>query len=116
MIANGAAADQQACSGFEGTDLEKRLRGSGLRRLYVGGPATDDGVLNTVKDARSRGFTVFLLRDAIRAMNLHPDDGHNAEAEMIRLGAMPIELRNLAAHSGADASQGAPRTDSAGDL
>jgi nicotinamidase/pyrazinamidase len=53
-------------------------------------------VLNTVKDALTRGFSVFLLRDAIRAVNVKPDDGRNAENEMARLGAVPIQLKNLA--------------------
>jgi nicotinamidase/pyrazinamidase len=77
--------------------LEKRLRGSGLRRLFVGGLATDYSVLSTVKDALARGFSVFLLRDAIRAMNVNPDDARTAEAEMLGLGAAPIQLKNLAA-------------------
>ena len=97
VISKGAAADQEAYSGFEGTDLERRLCGSGLRRLFLGGLATDYCVLNTVKDALARGFGVFLLRDAIRAVNVKPDDGDNAEGEMLRLGAVPIQLKHLAA-------------------
>jgi nicotinamidase/pyrazinamidase len=62
----------------------------------VGGLATDYCVLNTVKDALALGFTSFLLRDAIRAVNVQPDDGLKAEQEMIRLGASPIELQDLA--------------------
>jgi nicotinamidase-related amidase len=81
---------------IEKTDLERRLRGSGLHRLFVGGLATDYCVLNTVKDAVACGFNVFLLRDAIRAVNVKPHDGRDAQAEMVRLGATPIRLKNLA--------------------
>jgi len=95
VISKGVAPDKEAYSGFEGTVLEKRLRGLGLRRLFVGGLATDYCVLNTVKDALARGFSVFLLRDAIGAVNVKPDDGRNAEAEMLRLGATPIQLKHL---------------------
>jgi nicotinamidase/pyrazinamidase len=35
--------------------------------------------------------------DGIRAVNVHPDDGRKAEEEMIRLGAVPTRLENLAA-------------------
>ena len=97
VISHAVAADREAYSGFERTDLENRLRGFRLNRLFVGGLATDYCVLYTVKDALARGFSVFLLRDAIRAVNVKPDDGRNAEAEMIRLGATPIQLKNLAA-------------------
>jgi nicotinamidase/pyrazinamidase len=86
VISKGVNADKEAYSGFEGTDLEKRMRGHGIRRLFVGGLATDYCVLNTVKDVLTHGFTVFLLRDAIRAVNVKPNDGHNGEAEMVHSG------------------------------
>jgi nicotinamidase/pyrazinamidase len=75
--------------------LEKRVRGARLHRLFIGGLATDCSVLNTVKDGLARSFSVFLLSDAIRALNVKPGDGCHAEAEMIRLGAVPIQLKNL---------------------
>jgi nicotinamidase/pyrazinamidase len=81
----------------EGTDLDARLRAAGVRRLYVGGLATDYCVLNTVRDGLSLGYEVFLLEDAIRAVNVQPDDGRNAEDEMIRLGAVAIRWELLAA-------------------
>ena len=80
----------------EGTDLEKRLRGARLQRLFIGGRATDCCVLNTVKHGPGRGFRVLLLRDAIGAMNLKPGAGRDAEAEMITLGAVPNQLAGLA--------------------
>ena len=97
VISKGVAADKEAYSGFEGTDLEERLRGSGLHRLFVGGLATDYCVFNTVKDALARGFSVILLCDAIRAVNVRPDDGAKAEAEMLWLGAVSMQLKCLAA-------------------
>ena len=96
VISKGVAADNEACSGFEGTDLERRLRGARLQRLFIGGLATDYCVLNTVKHGLGRGFRVLLLRDAIRAMNLKPGAGRDAEAEMIRLGAVPTQLTGIA--------------------
>jgi nicotinamidase/pyrazinamidase len=98
FISKGADAAKEAYSGFDGTDLEKRLRGFGPRRLFIGGLVTDYCVLNTVKDALALGFSVFLLRDAnaIDAVNVSPGDGRDAEAEMLRLGAVPIQFMNLA--------------------
>jgi len=95
IIHKATCLDKDAYSVFEGTALETSLRAAGVRRLFVGGLATDYCVLNTVKDALARGFSVFLLVDAIRAVNLHPDDGRKAEEEMMRLGAGPIRCESL---------------------
>lgn len=97
VISKAATADNDAYSGFEGTDLDARLRRAGVRRLFVGGLATDYCVLNTVRDARRLGYAVRLLRDAVRAVDVKPDDGRNAEAEIYRLGAEPMTLDQLAA-------------------
>ena len=96
IISKGITPDKEAYSGFEGTSLEERLRLAGVRRLYVGGLATDYCVLNTVKDGLLHGFGVVLLMDAIRPVNVHESDGPNAEAEMLRLGATPFDLAEAA--------------------
>ncbi|HEV2393533.1 MAG TPA: isochorismatase family protein [Verrucomicrobiae bacterium] len=92
LISKGMLPDKEAYSGFEGTALEERLHGAGVGTLYVGGLATDYCVLNTVKDALNKGFRVFLLKDAVRAVNLRPEDGRNAEQEMRRFGALAFQL------------------------
>lgn len=89
--------DQEAYSAFQNTALDRHLRAMGVRRLFIGGLATDYCVLNTVKDARALGYDVYLLMDGIKAVNLRPDDGPHAEQEMIRLGAVPVRLETLAA-------------------
>jgi len=97
VISKATAADKDAYSGFEGTDLDARLRAQGVKRVFVGGLATDYCVLNTVRDARKLGYDVLLLTDAVRAVNVKPGDGQDAEAEMRRLGARPCTLTALAA-------------------
>jgi nicotinamidase/pyrazinamidase len=92
IISKPSAPDQEAYSGFEGTDLEQRLHKLGVSCVFVGGLATDYCVLNTVKDALYKGFKVMLLTDAIRAVNIKADDGQKAEAEMLRRGAIPYQL------------------------
>jgi len=96
MVHKATAPDKEAYSAFEGTNLDEALRAVGVRRLFVGGLATDYCVLNTVKDARKLGYAVVLLTDAIRAVNVRPDDGANAEAEMLGLGAGPARFGDLA--------------------
>ncbi|MDE3242003.1 MAG: isochorismatase family protein [Nitrospirota bacterium] len=96
IVHKATASDQEAYSAFEGTTLDAALHAQGVRRLFIGGIATDYCVLNTVKDALALGYAVVLLRDAIRSVNVHPDDGANAEAEMLRLGATPARFEDLA--------------------
>ena len=92
----GTQPEKDAYSAFDGTDLDARLRKQGVRRLFVGGLATDYCVLCTVNDGLKAGYTVILLQDAIRAVNVRPDDGARAEVEMIRRGAIPIRWEMLA--------------------
>jgi nicotinamidase-related amidase len=91
-ISKAAAPDEDAYSGFGGTELEAILRSHGARRVFVGGLATDYCVLNTVKDALENRYQVYVLSDAIRAVNVQPDDGRKAEQEMIAKGAIMITL------------------------
>ncbi len=95
VISKATTAAKDAYSGFEGTDLAARLRAQGVRRAFTGGLATDYCVLNTVRDALEEGFEVYLLTDAIRAVDVKPGDGAQAEAEMRRLGAKPITLADV---------------------
>ncbi|WP_041703354.1 isochorismatase family protein [Pseudogulbenkiania sp. NH8B] len=97
VVSKAMHSKRDAYSGFDGTRLEHALQRNGVGRLFVGGLATDYCVLNTVRDALKQGFTVCLLVDAIRAVNVDPDDGMRAEGEMCRLGAHPVVFRDLAA-------------------
>jgi nicotinamidase/pyrazinamidase len=95
VVSKDTEPDQNTYSAFEGGDLHARLRAAGVRRVFIGGLATDYCVLHTVKGALGRGYGTMLLADAIRAVNVHPDDGRKAEEEMIRLGAVPIRHEML---------------------
>ena len=88
LVSKATRADQEAYSGFAGTDLERRLRDEGVRRLFVGGLATDYCVAQTVQDARALGFDVVVLRDAIAAVDANPRDGDRAIERMQRQGAV----------------------------
>lgn len=87
VVSKATRPEQDAYSGFEGTDLKDQLTVAGVKRIFVGGLATDYCVLSTVKDALRHGFEVILLEDAVRAVNVKPQDGVNAVAEMKELGA-----------------------------
>lgn len=96
IVSKATSADADAYSGFGGTDLDRLLREKGVSRLIVGGLATDYCVLNTVRDGLAGGYTVMLLIDAIRAVDVTTGDGARAIAEMERLGALPVTSSRIA--------------------
>jgi len=96
VLSKGMAADQDSYSGFQaanssGTLLADLLRRDGIERIFVGGLATDYCVKHTVLDGLTQGFKVVLLADAVRAVNLGPNDGAVAIDEMIRAGAVRLD-------------------------
>lgn len=97
IISKATTVEQDAYSGFQGTDLDERLRAASIRRLFVGGLATDYCVLNTTRDALRLGYRVFVLADAIRAVDVQPGDGSRAKQEMLNLGAQFITVEEIAA-------------------
>jgi nicotinamidase/pyrazinamidase len=97
IISKATTVEQDAYSGFQGTSLHRQLRAARIHRLFIGGLATDYCVLNTVRDALRLGYTVLLLADAIRAVNVQPGDGQRAEEEMLRLGAQRITFEGVVA-------------------
>jgi nicotinamidase/pyrazinamidase len=92
VISKGLHPEHDAYSGFDGTDLDEKLRALGIGRILIAGIATDYCVLNTVRDARAKGYGVTLLTDAIRAVDVRPGDGERALAEMTDRGAQIREL------------------------
>lgn len=97
IISKATEAGREAYSSFQGTPLDSRLRRAGIRRLFIGGLATDYCILNSVRDALRLGYEVFVLTDAVRAVNVQPGDGERALAEMTRLGAQCITFEEFAA-------------------
>ena len=95
IISAGIGADEEGYSGFEGVDskgakLVDVLRRFDVRRVFVGGLATDYCVKHTVLDALKEGFQVVLIKDAVRGVNLQPDDSERAVQEMLQAGATAV--------------------------
>lgn len=86
-VLKATRADAEAYSTFAGTELAAELRKRGVRRIFIGGLATDYCVVNSVRDAMAEGLAAVVLDDAIRAVDANPGDGECAVAEMRRLGA-----------------------------
>ena len=87
IISKGIDETADGYSGFDGTDLARTLREQGVKEVWVGGLATDYCVKHTVLDALRQGFTVKALADAMRPVNVDPNDGEQAIEEMRNAGA-----------------------------
>ncbi len=77
------------------TGLADRLRKEHLGDLYFVGLATDYCVLYSVLDALDLGFKATVIRDACRAINLHPGDEEKALEKMSRKGARIIHSSQM---------------------
>jgi nicotinamidase/pyrazinamidase len=95
IISKATTPTKDAYSAFEDTPLAMQLQMYGVKRVLVGGLATDYCVLNTVKDAVKHGFSVVLLTDCIRAVDVHPGDGERALREMRALGVVEVTSRDI---------------------
>ena len=81
--------------GQDGTPLPGLLRRRGIRKVYVGGLATDYCVKESVLEGIAQGFTMIYLADACQGVNLQPEDTEKAVAEMARAGAGRASLAEL---------------------
>ncbi len=101
FVLKGTAKDKDDYSDFDGhtmpnsMTLEYSLRNKGIKRLFVGGLATDYCVKFTVLDALKLGFEVYVLEDAIRAVNVKPGDGERAIEEMRKAGAIVTTTKEV---------------------
>lgn len=95
LVSKGMAADEESYSAFHGkadsgTPLSTLLRELGIERIFVGGLATDYCVKYTALEGINQGFTVVVLGDAIRGVNLQPDDSERALLEVRDAGATKL--------------------------
>ena len=87
-----SSPDKDDYSEFAGKDdrgrsLDDVLKIREVKRLYVVGLATDYCVLETVMDGIKYGYQVYAVIDAMKAVNVNPDDGEKALQKMAENGA-----------------------------
>lgn len=92
IVSKAADPKQDAYSAFEGTNLAASLKRQGIRRLFIGGLATDYCVKCTVLDGIKAGFQVTFLADASRGVNLNAGDSDKAISEILAAGAEKASL------------------------
>lgn len=92
--------DNDSYSGFDGVEekgllLNEVLNAKKIKKVYVTGLATDYCVKFTTIDAIKNGYDVFLITDAIRAVDVVEGDGEKAIKELAKLGAHLISSKEL---------------------
>jgi nicotinamidase/pyrazinamidase len=100
VISKGFDESADGYSGFDGTQLAQLLRDEGVNEVWVGGLATDYCVKQTIIDGVRNGFKVKALADAMRPVNVNPDDGKKAIDEMKDAGAEIVGDQAKAAGAG----------------
>lgn len=97
IFSKGTGGEEDAYSAFDARceglqylakniKLENFLKRRDVKRVYIGGLATDYCVKATAVDAVKKGFKTYLLTDAIAAVDLELDDGRRAMEEMVKAG------------------------------
>ncbi len=100
VISKGTDAESNDYSAFQaetddGEPLGKLLRQLGVRRILVGGLATDYCVKESVLSGIKEGFEVAFLEDAIGGVDLEAGDSKRAVHEMLAAGATKLDLVSL---------------------
>ena len=95
VVSKATDPNHEAYSAFDGTNLAKELGILGIKRLFIGGLATDYCVVNTVLDARKLGFETFVLMDANRGIDVKPGDVDRAIEAMIKSGAEQVTVADF---------------------
>ena len=98
-VVSKADKKDEAYSFFQGTKLAEELRRRGIKRLLVGGLATDYCVKETVLDGLKYGFEVYHLDDASKGVDVKSGDSERALQDMVAEGAKRIMLKDVAIKS-----------------
>jgi len=100
FLYKGMNSEEDSYSAFQAKDrkgagLLDLLKTQGIGEVYIAGLATDYCVRFSTRDALKKGIKVRILTDAIKGVNLKPEDSKEALREMLRLGAKKITLRRM---------------------
>jgi len=101
VFQKGTDPDVDSYSGFfdngrrKATGLGEYLRTNGVTDLHVMGLATDYCVMFTALDARELGFSVSLVRDGVRGVELSPGDCQRAIKAMREAGVRMVSVKDI---------------------
>lgn len=92
IVLKGTRDKDEGYSAFEATniDLEGFLKDRGVDALYITGIATEYCVRESALDAVKRGFTTYVIKDAVEGVRLKEGDVERAFEEMEKAGVRLI--------------------------
>jgi nicotinamidase-related amidase len=82
-LSGEAVIEKRVNSAFIGTNLEERLRRTGIEKIYICGLTTNHCVETTTRMAGNLGFETFLVSDACATFDRAGPDGTPHKAEDI---------------------------------
>jgi len=100
LLYKGMDPKKDSYSAFHAEDANGRglstwLKILGINELYIAGLATDYCIKFSTHDAVKKGLKVRLLMDAIKGVNLRPEDSEHAIKEMVKAGAKRAYLKTM---------------------
>jgi nicotinamidase/pyrazinamidase len=78
------------------TGLSEYLAKQDVKEIFIAGLALDYCVKFSALDAMSLGLRTWVIRDACRAVNLGPNDGERAVAQMRSAGVRVVRSKEIA--------------------
>lgn len=79
----------------QATGLDVYLKGQEIDTLYCVGLATDYCVKFSVLDALSLGYSVYLVEEGCRAVNVQPEDENKAKEQMRQQGTQIVSMEEV---------------------
>jgi nicotinamidase/pyrazinamidase len=95
IVSKATKKDKDAYSAFERTNLTKVLKNKKIKRIFVCGLATDYCVKSTAIDGTKENFKVFLIKDAIKGVDVKKGDVKKALTEMKKEGVKFISSKEI---------------------
>jgi len=95
IISKATDPEKEAYSALQDTELAQLLRQNKIKRCFVGGVATEYCVLSTVLDLLKLGYKTYVLRDAIKGVNINPKDEEKALEEMKKKGVVFVDKESI---------------------
>ncbi|HXW69457.1 MAG TPA: nicotinamidase [Dissulfurispiraceae bacterium] len=97
IFLKGTEDKDEGYSAFDATnvDLERFLKDRGTDTLYITGIATEYCVKESALDAVKRGFTTYVVKDAVEGVNLKEGDVARALGEMEKAGVKVISSAEI---------------------
>ncbi len=87
IVSKATDPKKESYSAFDGTALSESFKENRVERFFICGVATDYCVVNTVVDGKKLGLKAVVLMDAVRGINVMPNDVDEAVKLMLQSGA-----------------------------